>query len=410
MKAAPKHQGGNARETQRSGDTPRFRREHFKPTTAYAPPASELEHQLTALWEAALNVEGLGVEDIFFEVGGESFAAVTLFTEMERFLGRMPPLSILLDYPTIRGLAGFLQEASAAKAGALTIAGPVNPGPVNPGPVNPGLVSPVRAHGKRPLPLFSTHAAHGNVLFVRRLLPHIGAEQRLYAVRARGMREGEAPHQSFADMAADYVAEIRRVQPAGPYLLTGHCIGGLIAFEMAQHLTALGEDVAAIVMIDPEYHPNAVPWLYWREPSALGTRLRLQLLRPAWLVKRHLLRLADRLAGRRVLDRPMETGDNRARQQKVIAGLKAAQRAYRPKRYEGRVVILCSHERRRYLGNKAIGWRSFAPQVELVEIDGSHDQIFYASLPATAEALEKVLAQVQPGGAEKSAERRAAAE
>ncbi len=410
METAPGQQGDEARGAAAASGLPRFRREHFKPSSAYAAPASELEHQLVALWEAVLNVEGLGVNDIFFEMGGESFAAVTLFTEMERFLGKMPPLSILLDYPTIRRLAEYLEQVRAqAPERAANADGPgaVNPDVVNPGVVNPGLVSPVRTHGQRPVPLFTTHAAHGNVLFVRRLLPLIDAGQRLYAIRARGLREGEAPHQSFATMAADYVDEIRRIQPEGPYLLAGHCIGGLIAFEMAHRLRQMGEDVAAVVMIDPEYHPNAVPWLYWREPEAASVRLRLSLLRPVWFLRRHLRRLAARLAGRPVLEQPAETGENRGRQADVIAGLKAAQRAYRPQRYDGRVVMLCSAERRRYLDNAAIGWRAVAPRVEFVEVCASHDEMFVGVLPAAASALDRVLRQAQPAA---QSERRAAAE
>lgn len=353
----------------------RFRREHFTLASTYAPPTSELEHQLTALWEAVLNIETLGIDDDFFAVGGESFAAVTLFTEMERFLGEMPPLSILLDYPTIRRLAAFLERTGPA-AGT-------------------GLVIPLRAQGRR-IPLFSVHAAHGNVLFVRQLLPFLGDEQRLYAIRARGLHKGEAPHRCFDSMAADYAGEIRRIQPEGPYVLTGHCVGGIIAFETAQRLKAEGHDVAAVVMIDPEYHPNAVPWLYWRDPAALQVRLRLAILRPIWFVRRWHHRIRDRLAGRPVVKHKTETGDNRLRQNAVIDGLGAALHAYRPKRYDGKVVILCSAERRTYLSNAPIGWHSLAPEVEFIEIGGSHDEVFFGALPAVGRTLERILKRFQP--------------
>ena len=356
---------------------PRFKRAHFTPASAFASPVSEMELQLTALWEAVLNIEGLGIDDDFFEVGGESFAAVTLFTEMELFLGEMPPLSILLDYPTIRQLALFLDKAGAA-AGS-------------------GLVIPLRAQGRRP-PLFNAHAAYGNILFVRQLLPFLGDDQPLYALRARGLHKGEAPHHSFDSMAADYVDEIRHTRPQGPYVLAGHCIGGIIAFEMAQRLKAVGDDVAAVVMIDPEYHPNAVPWLYWRDPGALGVRLRLTILRPIWFARRWLRRIRDRLAGRPVVEYTTETGDNRQRQIAVIDGLRAALRAYRPKRYDGKVVILCSAERRRYLSTAPIGWHSLARDVEFIEIGGSHDEVFFGALPAVGRSLEGILKRFEPAG------------
>jgi len=62
----------------------RLKREHFAPLSPYVAPASEGERRLTEVWEAVLDVDGLGVEDDFFEFGGESLAAVTLFSELER--------------------------------------------------------------------------------------------------------------------------------------------------------------------------------------------------------------------------------------------------------------------------------------------------------------------------------------
>ncbi len=381
MDGAPLHQGQHQSPEELQGAA-RFQRGHFKPASAFAPPSTELEHQLTTLWEAVLTIEGIGIDDDFFEMGGESFAAVTLFTEMERYLGAMPPLSILLNYPTIRRLAEYLEEAGSFGQGGRHGQG--------------GLIIPIRAQGGRRLPLFCAHAAHGNVLFLRQLLAHLSPEQQIYAIRARGLSEGERPHRSFESMAADYVEEIRRVQPQGPYILSGHCLGALIAFAMAERLTALGEDVAAVAMIDPDYHPNAVPWLYWRDPAAASVRLRLALLRPLWFARRWLRRWRDRLAGRPVIEQATETPENRQRQDAVIAGLNEAQRAFRPKQYAGRLVILCSAERRRYLANAAIGWRAIAPRVEFIEIGGSHDEVFIDALPAVGRALDRILADLQP--------------
>jgi thioesterase domain-containing protein len=63
-------------------------------------------------------------------------------------------------------------------------------------------------------------------------------------------------------MAADYLKEIREVQPAGPYLLGGYCFGGKVAYEMAQQLHKVGEEVAPLAMIDavaPGYRTSQ-PW------------------------------------------------------------------------------------------------------------------------------------------------------
>ena len=353
----------------------RFKREHLAPSTPFAPPATEAERQLKEIWEAVLDVDGLGVDDDFFELGGESLGAVTLFSELERALGQMPPLSTLLDYPTIRRLAGRLEQL-----GAIT---------------HDRLLLPVRAQGSR-LPLFQTHAAYGNVLFVRRLLPFLDAEQPVYALQARGLQEGEKPHQSFTAMAADYVALIRRIQPTGPYMLAGHCVGGIIAFEMAQQLKAAGLEVGLVAMIDPDFHPNAVPWLYWRNPSGPLARFQRALLRPVWFAGRRYRRMIDHLTGRVLMEERSETGANRERQLALMAGLRAALKSYRPAPYDGRLVIICSADRRRHMSKPGTGWPSLAAEVEFVEISASHAEFFLGALPEVGEAMERALAAAQP--------------
>ena len=56
-------------------------------------------------------------------------------------------------------------------------------------------------------------------------------------------------------MAAHYIEEIRTLQPEGPYFIGGHCIGGLIAFEMAQQLHRQGERVGLLALFD-SYAPR----------------------------------------------------------------------------------------------------------------------------------------------------------
>jgi thioesterase domain-containing protein len=333
-----------------------------------------MERRVTQIWESAFNIAGLGVQDDYFELGGESLTAVTLFTELEHVFGPMPPLSTLLDYPTIRKLAGRLEQLGAR--------------------LPESIVLTVQGKGRH-LPLFHLHAALGNVLFVRRLVPFLDAEQPLYAIPARGLQAGETPHQSFDAMAADYAAEVRRHQPNGPYLLAGHCVGGLIAYAMAQHLVSQGESVAAVVMIDPDYHPHAVPWMHWKNPSAPHIALWRQFLRPIWFARLWLKRLPLRLRGA-LSSEPQASGLQRQRRAAVREGIRTALKAYRPLTYDGKVFIICSAERRRLLAKPGTGWPSLAPQVEFIDISASHDEFFIGALPEVGTALAGILAAVQP--------------
>jgi thioesterase domain-containing protein/acyl carrier protein len=357
----------------------RLTRAHFGLRTPFVPPARDMERRLKDIWEAVLDIDGLGVEDDYFELGGESLAAVTMFAELETQFGEMPPLSILLDCPTIRLLAAHLEKLGFKATNSLLLA--------------------VKGEGNR-RPLFYTHAAYGNVLYVRRLAPFLDGEQPLHAIQARGLQEGEIAHRRFEAMAKDYCAAIRQVQSEGPYILAGHCVGGLIAYAMAQHLKSQGESVAAVIMIDPEYHPNGVPWLHWRNPSAPQIRLWLQILRPFWFARLWLRRLPLRLRGQLPLEPTALNGIQRQRREGVREGLRAALRAYRPQPYDGKVFIICSAERRRLLAKPGTGWPSLAPEVQFIDISASHDEFFIAALPEVGQALAGVMASLSPQGSQ----------
>ena len=80
-------------------------------------------------------------------------------------------------------------------------------------------------------------------------------DQPFFALQARGVDGTTELHRSIEDMARAYVEEIRALRPHGPYFLAGYSGGGVVAFEMAQQLEALGEEVPLLVFFDT-YHPQ----------------------------------------------------------------------------------------------------------------------------------------------------------
>ena len=100
------------------------------------------------------------------------------------------------------------------------------------------------------IPFFCIHGSGGNVLNFRDLSQAMGRSQPFYGLQSRGIDGVSRPHHSIEEMANAYLAEIREVQPEGPYMLGGYSGGGLVAFEMAHQLTAAGETVALVVMFD----------------------------------------------------------------------------------------------------------------------------------------------------------------
>jgi thioesterase domain-containing protein len=108
---------------------------------------------------------------------------------------------------------------------------------------------PVQTRGSR-RPFYFVNAFGGRLPYFGFLARATGADQPFYVLQSRGMRDGEAPHTRVEDMAADYLAEIRAVQPRGPYAIGGGSAGGVIAYEMAQQLQAAGERVDALILVD----------------------------------------------------------------------------------------------------------------------------------------------------------------
>lgn len=192
-------------------------------------PNESIEQTLTALWCGLLGREAIDPLDNFFELGGDSLLAVRLMSEVERLFGRKLPLVWLFQEPTIQRLADVLRSADQPAQCLVPI-------------------RPAAAGSRRPL--FCVHPAGGTVFCYRELARHLPDDLPVYGLQARGIDGREPPRARLEEMGADYAAEIRSVQPAGPYLLLGWSLGGLIAFETARQLAEAGEPIGLLAVID----------------------------------------------------------------------------------------------------------------------------------------------------------------
>lgn len=195
---------------------------------------TETEKQLVRLWSQLLHIEMIGIQDNYFELGGTSILAVELFAEIEKTFSKNLPLTTLLEAPTIEQLAVLLQQEESTTPAPLLVA--------------------IQTGGSKP-PLFCPQGAGGNVLCYRELASYLGSDQPVYGLQAKGLDGKEEPYTCLKEMAADYIRQIRTVQPEGPYFLAGLSFGGIVAFEMAQQLHAQGEKVVFVGMFDT-YRPG----------------------------------------------------------------------------------------------------------------------------------------------------------
>lgn len=190
--------------------------------------ASQLEIEIAAIWHRLLGADGIGPEDDFFELGGDSLLAVEMLAALERMTSRTLPTTLLFEAATIRRLASVLSQD-----------GPIHHQPL------------VQLSKGSAVPFFYFHGAFNTGGgYTRELATLLGPEQALFVVAPHGL-DGDPIPQSIAAMAADRVPLIRAAQPSGPYRLGGYCLSGLVAFEAARLLMAAGEVVEFVAMVDP---------------------------------------------------------------------------------------------------------------------------------------------------------------
>ncbi|MBD9526343.1 type I polyketide synthase [Paracoccus sp. PAR01] len=208
-------------------------------------PAPGIQAELAAIWSELLGIAQVGAADSFFDLGGHSLIAVRMFGQVRKAFGVDLPISTLFEAPTIAALAALIEERTGPRE---IVADNVRAMPTNTRTKRRFVVD-MGGRGAG-TPFFMVAGMFGNVMNLRQLAQRLGVDRRFYGLQARGLLGDDKPHETFADAARDYIAELREVQPEGPYLIGGFSGGGLTAYEMARQLRAAGEEVAMLVMLD----------------------------------------------------------------------------------------------------------------------------------------------------------------
>ncbi|MGW3045608.1 alpha/beta fold hydrolase [Kitasatospora sp. NPDC001159] len=191
-------------------------------------PADGTERELCELFAQVLGLPRVGVEEDFFGLGGDSLLATRLAGRLAA-LGHRAGLRDLFEAPT--------PAALAIRLGTGVAADPFD------------VLLPLRTGGDLP-PLFCVHPGFGLGWSFRGLAAHLPDGHPLYALQARGLRESAGLPDDVEQMAAEYVARIREVQPSGPHHLLGWSFGGAVAHAMATQLQAAGERVDLLAVLD----------------------------------------------------------------------------------------------------------------------------------------------------------------
>jgi thioesterase domain-containing protein len=234
-------------------------------------PQDELEREVANLWGELLEYSPVGMDDHFFRSGGHSLLALHLKAELEARFNVSLPLAVMLEHPTPATIAQQIKSAPPLRPQALRANEPGRAG-MSRSPSDSLFGRSLRrlrtmvggqkhsraevaqvlvplAPGGTLAPLFCAHPAGGTVACYAELAALLGSERPVFGLQAPFL-DGASRSYALEDLAALYVAAMKSCQGTGPYRLAGWSMGGVIAYEMAQQLRSMNEEVALLALID----------------------------------------------------------------------------------------------------------------------------------------------------------------
>jgi acetoacetyl-CoA synthetase len=295
-----------------------------------------LENQLSAnqtatlldIWKRLLHKEQIGIDEGFFELGGDSEIAVQLFREIEKSFGRKLPPVVIYQAPTISSQAALIEAPSLP-------------------PFSPCVLLKAGDVGH---PVFLLHGIDGTLLEFFDLVRSLETQNPIYGLQARGADGLETPCSRIEEMAQFHIDAIRNLQPHGPYQLVGYSLGGLVAFEMARRLAETGESTELLVMIDSYPALSRVP---------LPQRMRVNLRKALYYL----------YGGKR--QRFIKTDLTPAMKQ-VGEAAAVAIRVYEPNPYRGGIRFVRAARPLYFPDDPVKVWAPFVDRLEVQDIPGDH--------------------------------------
>lgn len=197
------------------------------------PTADEpVETALLRLWRDTLRSADVGIDDSFFDLGGNSFLGLTLIDRINQLMGTRLPLLSLFQAPTVTKMAALLHSGFGRLPDTRLI--------------------PIQQKGGQP-PLFMAYIGHWTASI---LASHLGRKQPFYILDSHWDQADIGPDESVERLAADCITDMRQVRKTGPWRVGGYSMGAVIAYEIARQLRADGE-VVELLLLDPPIQPQS---------------------------------------------------------------------------------------------------------------------------------------------------------
>ena len=322
-------------------------------------PARSVEEKLLTMVQELLKTDAVAAEDNFFLAGGHSLLGMQLIMCLRRTFGVDLSLRQLFEAPTVKDLALLVEtmlEERLARSPAVQERAELAPKKTKAKPVLPEGVLALQPCGTRHN-LFWVHhnLSVGLAKLIGDQLPFLS----VLLTPEDFSFLGETP--TLQDFAACLLHKIQAVQSEGPYTIGGFCLGGLLAYEIASQLRAAGHEVSLVAIVDAP-NPSCI-----ESCDSLTSKVKYA---------RYLLKRATRLSLQTSLvylcERFARTEGTESAESKV---LQAAALAYKPERYEGKVLLILASERPPHV-NYLPGWQKVVPDNLYTRYVGAHHRDF----------------------------------
>jgi thioesterase domain-containing protein len=339
---------------------------------------------LMPIWQRVLQRTSIQVEDNFFDLGGNPSLAAKLFSEIGAACGRHLTPVVIYQAPTIRALAGILEQSTPVRLPPLVL---------------------LKA-GAAGTPIFIAPGVSSDLLELFELVGHIGVANSVYGMQARGTDGVDEPFESIEDMAQFHLAAIKQVQPDGPYLLIGYSLGGLVTLEIAQRLSENGERVALLAMLDSYPHKRYLRFEQFmrliarRAKRHAGIAMQLPIRQALYYLTHRSERPshASRDGGEEIINQPPMNEPLTPTIENVRdANIRALTR-YRPSFYRGKINFVRAEISTYFPHDAAAVWADSADEFELETVPGDHRSMLHTHAETLASVLSRCLRGVSDLG------------
>lgn len=363
----------------------------------YLAPETKVESRIAEIWRNAFNLDLVGLEDDFFDLGGDSFTATLISTAITEQFGYKFQPSILMSRSSVSAISSLLESQGFGQNEVKSEETDKSEYPSH-------LVA-VRPDGELP-PLFLVHGRMGITFPGSEFLGGLDAQQPVYFIQALGFFDEETPLRRVPEIARVYLNAMRIVQPSGPLNIGGFCSGGMIAAEIACILADEGEPPASLILVDP---PPPSVLAKGRNPGYFRILHRRFLRWWKWYRVNWRLRATGDLDGKRpaeFADRgiPEKFGHQLERMAQIDPDFDApmpglARKAYEalleaffthlPRQYDGPADLLSSRERLDGVEAKDHFWHSLLPNLRLHIGAETHSELFRREAGSVARKIQE---------------------